>query len=472
MSEDPVPVGIPPEEWAATPTSVRALVRALLDSVEHLQSQGRGLQQQVQDLDLRLHQNSRNSSQPPSRDPKPNRPASKRRHHRGAKPGHPKAERPLSDHPDQLIEARVQTCAHCQAELQSVAPHRVIRRQLTELPEVRPVIIETRQHEVVCPVCQSLQRGPLPPGLEPSRRFGPRLEATVVYLQHQHHLSYARTSQAVHDLFGVHVSEGGQACIIERASAAAQPVAATIREQIQQSAVVGSDETGARVDGKTWWQWVFVTATAIYHVIDPSRGKDVIQAVMGTARAEVWVCDCWKPQLWAPTQQLQLCLAHQIRNLQGLIERCPRLQWAQELQGLFREAIHLHHRRAQLTAQGWQRRVTELEHRLDRLLARRVRQPAAGALYRRYHKYRGALLVFLHDDRVPFHNSACERALRPAVIHRKVSGGFRSAWGAEAYAALASVIDTARVQGHRVFHTLVDLMGRPVLPLLSANARE
>jgi transposase len=479
MSEDQGPSGIPPEDWAATPPSVRALVHSLLETVQHLQQslpelQRRipELQQRIQDLESRLNQNSHNSSQPPSRDQKPNRAEKKRRRHRGAKPGHPKAERPLSDHPDRILEVRAPTCAHCHADLQHVVPQRVIRRQVTELPEVRPVIIETRQAEVLCPVCQQVQCGTLPEGLEATRQFGPRLEATIVYLQHQQHLSYERTTQALHDLFDVHVSEGGQACIIERAGEAAQPAAATIREQIQQSAVVGSDETGARVEGTTWWQWVFVTTTAIYHVIRPSRGKDVIDAVMGTARAEVWLCDCWKPQLRAPTERLQLCLVHQIRNLQGLIERCPRLRWAQELQGLFREAIHLHHRRAHLTGRGWQRRVTELEHRLERLLARRLRQPAAQALYRRYHKYREALFVFLHDERVPFQNSACERALRPAVIHRKVSGGFRSDWGAEAYAALASVIDTARLQGRNVFQTLVTLMGQPVLPFLSTVSRE
>lgn len=69
---------------------------------------------------------------------------------------------------------------------------------------------------------------------------------------------------------------------------------------------------------------------------------------------------------------------------------------------------------------------------------------------------------------MPPHNNAAERALRPSVIHRKVTGGFRSAWGAHAYAALASVIDTAKLRDQSVFATLVALMGRPVLPYLVA----
>lgn len=412
---------------------------------------------------------SRNSSQPPSRDQKANQPKAKRRRHRGAKAGHAKAERPLTDTPDQVIEVRPNACAGCGQDLQTVAPVRTVRRQITELPEIKPVVIETRQHEVACPACGHAARGARPAGLEAERQFGPRLEAPVAYFQHQQHLSYERTQTTLRDVFGVTLSEGGQACSLERAGQAAQGQTDAVRDEIRQSAVVGSDETGARVDGRTWWEWVFVSATAVLHVIRPSRAGDVIAEVMGPARVGTWVCDCWKPQLAAPADRFQLCLAHQVRNLQGLIERAPRLQWARELQALFREAVHLGKRRAQLSARGFTRRVSELERRLDRLLARPVKTPAAGALVKRYRQHRAHLLVFLRDPAVPHHNNAAERALRPSVIHRKVTGGFRSAWGAHAYAALASVIDTAKLRGQSVFDTLVALMGQPVLPYLAAS---
>lgn len=411
---------------------------------------------------------SRNSSQPPSRDQKANAPKSKRKHHRGAKAGHLKAERPLTDKPDQVIEVHPSACAQCGHDLQHMAPSRTVRRQITELPEIKPVVIETRQQTVDCPACKHATRGVLPVGLEAERFFGPRLEAAVTYLQHQQHLSYERTQMALADLFGVSLSEGGQACILERAGTRAQGQADGLQAEVRQSAVVQSDETGARVDGRTWWEWVFVTATAVLHVIRPSRAVDVIEAVMGSARAGTWVCDCFPAQLNAPAERFQLCLAHQIRNLQGLIDQAPRLQWARELQALFRAAIHLGKRRAELTERGFTRRVTEMEHRLDRLLARPVKTPAAGALVKRYRKHRAHLLVFLHDPAVPPHNNAAERALRPSVIHRKVTGGFRSAWGAHAYAALASVVDTAKLRGQSVFATLVALMGQPVLPYLAA----
>ncbi len=438
-----------------------ALVAQLIAEVQRLQAEVERLKHPTT--------TSHNSSQPPSRDQKRNLLAARAARPRGARPGHHKAARPLLDHPDRVIEARVTTCAGCGTDLRPVPPHAIVRRQVLELPVIQPVVLETQQHEVVCPMCDHVQRGTLPQGLEASRHFGPRLEATVTYLQHQQHMSYVRTQATLRDFFNVTLSEGGQACILERAGAAAHPVTETLREQVLQSPVIGSDETGARVDGRTWWQWVFVSPTAIYHVIRPSRGRDVLEAVIGDAHLHTWVCDCWAPQLKVRAERWQLCLAHQIRNLEALIERSPHLRWARELQALFRTAIHLANRRAQLTACGFQRRVTQIEHHLDRLLKREVRTRSAQALVKRYRKHRAHVLVFLHDPRVPFHNNACERALRPSVIHRKVTGGFRSRWGADAYAALASVIDTAKLRGQSAFETLVNLMGKPVLPYLVAQ---
>jgi len=437
------------------------LVAQLISEVQQLQTEAERLKKPPT--------NSHNSSQPPARDQKRNLPTDRTQRPRGAKPGHTKAVRPLVDHPNTVIEARVTDCAHCGTDLRHLSPRAVLRRQIVELPVIQPVIIETQQHQVICPTCQHIQQGELPIGLESTRHFGPRLEAVVTYLQHQQHMSYERTHTALAELFGVNLSEGGQACILERAGQAAQPVAETIRAQVLQSPVIGSDETGARVDGRTWWQWVFASSQAIYHLIRPSRGRDVLREVLGDHAVNTWVCDCWSPQLQVPATRWQLCLAHQIRNLQSLIERSPHLRWAREMQALLRNAIHLAKRREDLTALGFRRRITQIEHQLTQLLARPVKTPTAQALLKRYRKHRDHLLVFLHDARVPFDNNACERALRPSVVHRKVTGGFRSQWGAHAYAALASVIDTARLRGQSVFETLVNLMGKPVLPYLTVQ---
>jgi len=409
---------------------------------------------------------SRNSSQPPSRDWKSNRPARKSGKRRGALPGHAKAERPLVEKPDAVIDIPVTTCANCGADLSDVTPQRTLRRQITELPEIKPVVIETRQDEVVCPCCQQLQQGALPEGLEATRQFGPRLEGLLTYFHHEHHMGFERTQTVLQDVLDIPISEGGAVAIIERAGEAAQPEAEAIGEQVRQSQVIGSDETSARVNGRNWWEWVFQSPAGEYHLIVPSRGQTVIDAFMREARAQVWNSDCWKPQLNAPADLHQLCIPHQIRNLQSLIDQRPHLRWAQEMQDLLRRAVHLGHRRDELTVPGFQGQVTRLEKHLDELLHRRVTGRLAVNLLDRYRTHRQHLFVFLHRPDVPPDNNACERALRPSVIHRKVLGSFRSEWGPQAYAALATVLNTAKRAGENAFQKLVSLMGKPILHYL------
>jgi transposase len=88
----------------------------------------------------------------------------------------------------------------------------------------------------------------------------------------------------------------------------------------------------------------------------------------------------------------------------------------------------------------------------------------------RYQTHREHLLVFLYRSDVAADNNACERALRPSVIHRKVMGSFRSDWGPRAYAALATVINTAKRHGENIFQKLVDMMGQSVLHYLTPSA--
>ena len=409
---------------------------------------------------------SKNSSQSPSRDFKVSGgKKGKRSKKKGAKPGHEKQERPLVDTPNKIIEVYVDHCENCHTDLWDQIPTRVVRRQITELPEIQPLVIETRQYEVACPCCGKLQRGKLPEGLESRRYFGPRLEATVTHLHHEHHIGFKRLLQICSEMFGLILSPGGAVAIVERAGRAAQEEAETIGEEVRLSPVIGSDETSARVHGKNWWHWVFVGENGEYHLIKPSRGYDVIEEFMGESEAEVWVCDCWKAQLNAPAKAYQICLAHQIRNLQGLIEKRPHLIWAGEMQALFRKAIRLGNRREKITRRSYARQTITLEKQLERLLKRRFSGIGLNLLHR-YRTYRDSLLVFLYRADVPAHNNACERALRPAVIHRKVMGSFRSDWGAHAYASLATVLNTAKRNGQSKFQKLLQLMGKPVLPFL------
>jgi transposase len=260
------------------------------------------------------------------------------------------------------------------------------------------------------------------------RAFGARLEATVVYYRQEQHISYERTERTLRDLHGVEISQGGIDKIMQRAGNKANREVEPIQERVRQSAVVHSDETGSRVDAQNWWEWVFCTLAGVLHVIRYNRSTDVIQDVMGEHQAEVWVSDCLTSQLKAPTGQHQICLAHQLRNLQAVVDQYPTAFWPRAMQTLFRSAIRIQGQRQHLPPDQFCQQVSRIEQLCDWLLQRSLSQDQASRLQRRFLKHRHSLFVFLYRTDVEPTNNRSERALRPSVIHRKVTGGFRSGW--------------------------------------------
>ena len=190
-----------------------------------------------------------------------------------------------------------------------------------------------------------------------------------------------------------------------------------------------------------------------YYVIQPSRSAQVITDVMGAAQPEVWVSDVLSSQMCHPARRYQICLAHQIRDLQYLIDTHA-CAWASQTQALFRRAIHLHKVRHTLSRKRFELFAQAYAWRLDKLLQQSPPSEDSQRLWRRFHKHRNALLLFLQRRDVPPTNNASEQALRNSVIYRKVTGGFRSDWGAELYANLISVLETARRKGRSIFDTL------------------
>lgn len=453
---------------------LRPLLKVLLAELGSLRRRVASLEAENQRLKKQLTggTNSRNSSQPPSRDQKSNQPSDKAKKKHGAPFGHQKFSRPLVDNPDQVIQLPVIECECCLADLSQVEPEDFERRQITELPIARPLVIETRQHHKTCPHCQTLNRGPLPDGLEAERYFGPNLEATVIFYKQTQHLSYERIVETMRELHGVSLSEGTVVAILRRAGEKAAPVAEAIKEQVIQSEVIRSDETSARVKTRNWWQWVFVGEDCVYHTIVPTRSAAEIEEVMGKVMTRIWVSDCFSSQLKAPAEVFQLCLAHQLRDLQKVLDTDPQDLWAQAAQKLFREAIHLRNRfqSGELTLAGFARRTTQLENKLDRLLEETLTNEAAQNLQRRFTTHQDKLLTFLQYPTVPPTNNESEQALRGSVIHRKVTNGFRSEWGAKTYAALQTIIATARRKGEQAFQILVALMGKPLLPFLQDSS--
>lgn len=429
---------------------------------EELRAENARLRERIAELDAKLNgppKTPKNSSTPPSAGRKANRRTSSKPRKRGAQKGHKGTSRRRSK-PDVAIECRAETCPDCGADLTDTDQHALGSNQVVEIPPVEPIVVEATRYGCTCPQCGAEAEGSYPDGMEPERVFGRRIETLVTYLHEVHHLSYERLQQVMEALTGLVISAGALVNIVRRTAQRLEPAAEAIREDIRGSPVVGSDETGARVDGQNWWQWAFVTDNSTYHVIASSRGSGVIEEVMGEAIPLTWVSDLWSAQLKAPGKRYQICHAHQVRDLQYAID-AERSAWAYRMQQLLLRSQRLVKRRDQLAPYIYRQAVAQLEADCDALLNRQVETPEAQRLAKRYGKHRSALFVFLHHSGVPYHNNAAERALRNSVIHRKVTGGFRSETGAKAHAVVSSIVDTARKRGQDILEVIQEIIGTP-----------
>lgn len=431
------------------------------------------LQHQVQALRDTMGRPPRtptNSSLPPSQGRQANRRRGQSGAKGGARAGHEgKSRRKVEA--DVVVELRVEGCNQCGADLGQVQQRVVGSSQVVEIPPVAPVVIEARRYAACCPHCGSQQTAPYPEGMEAERVFGPRLEALVHYLHLAHPLGYARVQRLLRDLFGLDISLGALVNAVRRAQKPFAQAAHTILETIRASPVIGSDETGERVAGQNAWLWVVQTPDSAYYTIAPTRGARVLEAVMGKVCPTVWVSDLAKAQLKQPALYRQVCLAHQTRDLQYAID-ADRCAWAYRVQALLWRAERLGQRRDQMPPHHYGRQVRAVEHALDALLTQVPRSAWSQNLRRRFLEHRQHLFPFLYLPNVPPTNNASEQALRNAVIYRKVTGGFRSAWGATAYANVISVLETARRRGQDILHTLMGLLTKPFdLSLSFAPAR-
>jgi transposase len=407
-----------------------------------------------------------NSSVPPSVGFKPNWPERKRRA-RGGKRGHVGTSR-RRQHPDVIVRCRPSTCRECGDPLPLAGQRRVGRSQVVELPPVKPVVVEAWQYAARCRGCGARTKGTYPAGLEPTRTFGPGIEALLGYFHERHHVSYERLGEVCRDVFGLRISDGGIDLALRRLAERARPTYRALGAEVRVSPVIGSDETGARVDGRTAWHWVFQTPGSSYHVIAARRNADVIAAFLGDTRPEGWVSDLWAPQVKVDAESHQICLAHQIRNLTYAVEAdgyAGRV-WAVELRHLFGRAIHLHTIRETISPASFALRRRRIENAVDRLVFRTylpetpIRDAReARRLQVRYREHRARVFVFFDRPAVPPTNNASEQDLRPSVIHRKVIGGYRSRLGADASAILTSLLATARKRGQNLYEALRSVAG-------------
>lgn len=438
-----------------------ALILSLLPLVEQLET----AQARIVDLEARLadlehpKKTPKNSSLPPSKGQKANGPDEKSKGRRSGRPG---VGRTLHPNPDRAVDSHLTACPHCASSWPEVqqTPQQVYDR--IELPPIRPDVTRVRLFGGQCPCCGKRAAATAPEGLEPGSPFGKSIETLVVYLHYAQAIGLERLRLVLEEIFGITISEGALTNILARAQKPLEAAAAIIKAQVVAADVVASDETSARVKKRTHWEWVFVTAFAVAHIIWATRGAAAVRSLFGDARPKVWLSDSLKSQR-GHADTWQMCLAHLLRDAQYAID-CGDAGFSFAFKRLLLCAIAIGKRRERLKDTTLAQYRASLDRKLTEIMQRPCHGKPAETLRRRILRDREHLFVFVTNRDVDPTNNISERMLRPSVIFRKVTNGFRSDWGADTYAAFRTIVSTAKINGRSVLADLKKALQTPTLP--------
>lgn len=416
------------DEQPTLPAEVRASLPPMVQAyVSFLESQIALLRDQMADLQARSHQNSGNSSRPPSSDPPGVRPRLKRKpsgQKRGGQKGH-KGHTRMQLAADQVtaqVAHRSGQCPACTLALDVTLPAEgePICVQVWEIPPILPEVIEHRGYRVRCPHCAAL----VPPPDLPEGAFGPRLTAIGSVLHGRFRLSMRETTEVFADLFGVPLGSGSVSPLCQEVAAALDEPYEQVRTRVEAETCANVDETGWKQAGERRWLWVAVTALCTLFVVAKKRGAAALASVLGEAFDGVVGSDRYKAYLSIPLERRQVCWAHLKRPLVGFAERGGEIgDWGTEAVGVVERVFAAWYRykdgggdRATL-----QQEMVPLRARMQGLLERGTTLPSwmARAFCNDVRKLEPALWTFVDVEGVEPTNNAAERALRPAVLWRK-----------------------------------------------------
>ena len=455
----------PPFRYRLSEREKDALLTEQAALIDRLMARVQALDARVAELEALLakpKKTSKNSHTPPSQDQKPGGGAGKSEAKaRKPRPSRPGVTRRMSDQPDETVQRFAARCPHCAADVSGARQYRRRCYEHIDIPPVRPHITRIELYGGRCR-CGKRYCAPPPDGMAPGTPFGTRIRALLLYWHHSHHVGFARLARMMAELFGLKISEGAIANAFRGAEASMAAECAAIKETLTAARVIASDETTTRINGTTHWQWVFVSAKAVLHRIVPSRGKAVAQEVLGGHRPGFWVSDRYAGQQdLAETHQV--CLAHVLRDVQYAID-CGDTVFAPRLREVLRWAIRIGRRRETLKDTTLRHYHACAERRLDALVTLPPAHPAGRDLQTAVKAWRGKFFVFLQDRAVPSTNNVSEREIRSSVIFRKVTGGFRSDWGARIHAGYRSITGTAKLHGKTALEAIGQLLIAPPTP--------
>lgn len=451
------------------------------------------VQEYIAALEARLGQDSSTSSRPPSSDP-PGTQAQRRapppaaggtgeRRRQGGQPGHPGHHRSLlaKGRVDQVVLVTPEACRGCGTALGVEAgpcDPTDERVQVVELPPVRAAVTEYRLAARQCGSCGTITRAGRPAEAG-GGSFGPRLQAMAALLVGRYRLSRREAVACLAELGEVELSVGALGHLEQATSAALEPVVDAVALAVRRAAVANLDETGWWQGKTRSWLWTVVTQTLTLFRLDPSRGRAVVQTLLGADWTGIVGSDRYSAYRYLPLEHRQLCWAHLIREFRKLAAYNQHQRpLGERLLDITTRIFAVWYRFGAATIERPTLLVelaplqTELRQALEA-----GRDPphavVAGALCGNLLDCWSALWTFARVDGVEPTNNAAERALRPAVLWRKGSFGTQSADGSRFVERFMTVAATCKQQGRGLLDFLVAAitaarLGRPPPSLVPA----
>ncbi len=409
---------------------------------------------------LKHKKNSDNSSIPPSKDEnRPRRTTSLRKSTErkpGGQTGHKGKTLEMVDIPDQIIEIIPEYCQCCGESLKEIPKTKQESRQIVDIPPIKAVFTEYQVFSKKCK-CGHITHSNFPLSVNTPISYGEHTEGLIAYLHARQYVPFARMQEMLNDIFHVNISQGGIHYLLNRFANKLDPVYEIIRQRVQNSKVIGTDETGAKVNGKRNWFWTWQTPKYTFIAHSQNRGKETINSHFPSGFVNsTLIHDAWRAQLNTPAKYHQSCLSHLQRNLKYLNELHNKNKWGKSFLKLLYDSLKLKGSMTYLDYKENNPKRNDIIKRFDKLL-NKPPDKKHGELYTFYKRMlrdKEHIFTFLFIPEVPPDNNASERAIRNIKVKQKISGQFKARKAAQNFAKIRSVIDTTIKNGMNVIQSL------------------
>jgi transposase len=417
-------------------------IQELKKRVEFLEAENAELKTKLADYETK--KDSSNSSKPPSSDFSSIKKTQSLKKSSGKKVGGQKGHKGNSlkmvSNPDTVIKHEPFYCKCCGNDLGTVTPRFIDRRQVFDIPEIKPMVTEYQLFEKKC-TCGHISKGDFEKGVNSPVSYGNNTQALIGYMSARQYVPYKRLEELLQSVFGLSICQGSIKNIIEKMSRKLDPAYETIRQSVINSEVIGADETSVNINGDNHWAWTFQTQLATFIDIHFRRGYMAIEEIVPEGFGKsIIVSDCWASYFKTNAANHQLCTAHILRELQYHDERFKEQKWSSKLAKLIRLALRIR-KENRLSTNNIDRIKKIFNKFCDDTIDASAKKLIT--LQNRLIKYKDYLFLFLENILVPPDNNASERAIRNFKVKQKVSGFFKTQQGAKNYAILRSVCDTA-----------------------------